>query len=92
MSGDLLAFAGVAFAAVVGLFGGLRSGGRSASAAEVTALGGRLDAQANRIDDLETRLDDSERRERLLRDYAYTLQAELRKHGIEIPEPPKGLL
>lgn len=56
MSGEVWTLIGVLAAAVIAVFGGLRSGlgsVRTATASEVTALGQRLDAQAARIDKLE---------------------------------------
>lgn len=56
MNQEAWAFAGIVVAAVIAVFGGMRSGigqVRSATASEVTALGERLDAQAERVDRLE---------------------------------------
>lgn len=80
MSGDLLAFLGVAIAALIAA----AVGRRSAAAQEVTSLGGRLDKMQERLDGLENR-------ERKLVEYAYTLRRILAEHDIETPEPPKGL-
>lgn len=80
MSSDVLAFLGVAVAALIAA----AVGRRSAAAQEVTSLGGRLDKMQERLDGLESR-------ERKLVEYAYTLRRILAEHDIETPEPPKGL-
>lgn len=80
MSSDILAFLGVAIAALIAA----AVGRRSAAAQEVTSLGGRLDKMQERLDGLEAR-------ERKLVEYAYTLRRILQREGIETPEPPNGL-
>lgn len=80
MSSDVLAFLGVAVAALIAA----AVGRRSAAAQEVTSLGGRLDKMQERLDGLEAR-------ERKLVEYAYTLRRILQDEGIETPEPPNGL-
>ncbi len=58
--------------------------GRSASAAEVEALGTRLDAQAGRIDQLE-------RVNRALYAYIATDHAEHRRHGWDVTPLPEEI-
>ena len=80
ISGDGLALIGVVIAALIAAW----VGSRSASAQQVTSLGGRLDSMQKRLDDLE-------RREGWLVEYVFTLRRHVAASGSEPPPPPPGL-
>lgn len=95
LPGEVYAGIAIVLAAIVSGYvasRGQKSTNRSASAEEVVALGERLDRQAERMDIQDKKIARLERNERRMRDYVYTLQRLLRKHGIEVPAAPEDLL
>lgn len=102
MSSDVLALVGVTFAAIVSLVVGLRSpgsgNGGSVVAAQITALGDRLDKTTARLDETTARLADAgdrldklEWRERLLVAYVAALLRDIAAGRTTPSPPPTGL-
>lgn len=94
MSKDALVLLGILVPALAALLVGWRqssTGGQSAIAEQLNALGTRLDEVNERADALSQRVTVLERVNRRLSEYAYTLRRRLHENDIDVPEPPADL-